>query len=237
MKEPIVISEFHKGIGDSPYTGFGEIVNLNISDNPGNCRITNEMIPVLENATTTTFIYGGAGVLICAASMLRNTNNSLVYRAVTFSTTGTLPTGLVAGTVYFLADYAGSATQVKVCASIADVNSQTYVNITAPGSGTHTITTVPFGVLSDAWQTIDGIIYAQDSNNRVWKYTNGFWLNITGNRTIGGGNSYKGIVAWKGYLFAWKVNVLDVMNISTGTWTSSWQSGEVASPSVFWSGS
>lgn len=51
---------------------------------------------------------------------------------------GALPTGLTAGTTYYWSRISG--TTGKLCTSLANVDSGTFVDITGTGSGTHTIT-------------------------------------------------------------------------------------------------
>lgn len=66
----------------------------------------------------------------------------------TFSNSGgSLPTGISAGTDYFM--IALSATTIRVCTSQANASAGTYIDITAAGSGTNTLTTAdpdPFEV-------------------------------------------------------------------------------------------
>ncbi|WP_206689912.1 hypothetical protein, partial [Streptococcus pseudopneumoniae] len=58
---------------------------------------------------------------------------------VTFSSTGTVPAGLVAGTTYWLIYV--SAGVYKVASTMRDAYLGTAINLTSQGSGTHTITT------------------------------------------------------------------------------------------------
>lgn len=58
---------------------------------------------------------------------------------IKFSSTGAVPTGLVAGTSYYA--IRNDATSIKVASSVANAQAGTAINLTAVGSGTHTITT------------------------------------------------------------------------------------------------
>ena len=60
------------------------------------------------------------------------------YTPVRLTTTGTLPAGLSLATTYYWDRT--SATTGELCASMADVDTGTQVNVTDTGSGTHTIT-------------------------------------------------------------------------------------------------
>lgn len=60
------------------------------------------------------------------------------YTAVTVSNSGgALPAGLVAATIYYWSRL--TATTGKLCSSLANVDSGTFVDVTDTGSGTHTI--------------------------------------------------------------------------------------------------
>lgn len=67
-------------------------------------------------------------------------SNGSIYTGtpVTVSSTGTLPTGLAAATTYYA--IRSSATVVKLATSLANAHAGTAIDITAAGSGTHTIT-------------------------------------------------------------------------------------------------
>lgn len=60
------------------------------------------------------------------------------YTAVRLTTSGTLPAGLALNTTYWWDRT--SATTGELCASLADVDSGTQVDVTDTGTGTHTIT-------------------------------------------------------------------------------------------------
>lgn len=69
-----------------------------------------------------------------------------------------------------------------------------------------------------------GNIYALDEGNKVYKSTDGgdTWTDVTGSRTTTSGTG-NGLAVWKDYVFACRNTKIDVMNISTGTWTNNWQ--------------
>lgn len=58
---------------------------------------------------------------------------------IKFSSTGAVPTGLVAGTTYYA--IRNNATSIKVATTVANAQAGTAIDLTAVGSGTHTITT------------------------------------------------------------------------------------------------
>jgi hypothetical protein len=59
-------------------------------------------------------------------------------RQIVFSTTGTLPAGLTAGTTYY-AIYS-TANEIKVASSYSNAYAGTAINLSSQGSGTHTLT-------------------------------------------------------------------------------------------------
>lgn len=70
--------------------------------------------------------------------LLTYTNDFTTYTQVRFTTTGVLPTGLVAGTDYWLVRQSG--TTAKVATSIANAVAGTVIAYTDAGTGTHTMT-------------------------------------------------------------------------------------------------
>lgn len=69
--------------------------------------------------------------------LLTYTNDFTTYTQVRFTTTGTLPTGLTAGTDYWIVRQ--SSTTSKVSTSLANAIAGTYIGYTDGGSGTHTM--------------------------------------------------------------------------------------------------
>lgn len=67
-----------------------------------------------------------------------NTDRWVTGMKVRVSTTGTLPTGISAATDYFL--IRDTATTIKLASSLANAVAGTAIDITAAGSGTHTVT-------------------------------------------------------------------------------------------------
>ena len=73
-----------------------------------------------------------------AITVTINADRWLTGMKVRMTTTGTLPTGIAALTDYFVIRV--SATTIKLAASLANALAGTAVDITAVGSGTHTLT-------------------------------------------------------------------------------------------------
>lgn len=75
-----------------------------------------------------------------------NTHGFAAGTAIKFSTTGTLPTGLTAGTTYYVCSGATLLTNsFAVATSLSNALAGTAVTTSSTQSGTHTATTVPAG--------------------------------------------------------------------------------------------
>lgn len=74
--------------------------------------------------------------------LLTSATDFASYTPVQFTTTGTLPTGLSAGTTYWLVRV--SATTVRVATTLANAVAGTVVAYTDAGTGTHTMTAQNF---------------------------------------------------------------------------------------------
>ena len=99
----------------------------------------------VQNATATTFEFNLAGATTPSAAVTITTANPAVItwtghalavgQTVTFSTTGTLPTGITAGTTYFVKTATAGTTF-----TISLTSGGTAIATTAAGTGTHTAT-------------------------------------------------------------------------------------------------
>jgi hypothetical protein len=99
----------------------------------------------VENATATTFDFNLAGATTPSAAVTITTANPAVItwtghalavgQTVTFSTTGTLPTGITAGTTYFVKTATAGTTF-----TISLTSGGTAIATTAAGTGIHTAT-------------------------------------------------------------------------------------------------
>lgn len=102
-----------------------------------------------------------------ATTDLNTTNDQIVVgrnipttTPLKFTSTGTLPTGLVAGTKYYAINI--SATVIKVATTIANAQVGTAIDFTDQGSGTHTIQTHILWT-DDIEPTLSSGKYAQDT--------------------------------------------------------------------------
>jgi hypothetical protein len=205
--------------------------NLDIFNFDGVAKANLGMYNTLPEQVVTTFTANTSTDLITVANTLKNftfagrINPNTTGRAVTLTTTGTLPAPLTPGTVYFVSDNGNSQTTLYLSTTLLNAINGVTIDITTTGTGTHTMTTVPHSWFTHyAENPITGEIYAQDHNNRVWIYLDATysWGLIPGNTlTNGTGN---GLVVWKNYLIAFRNTQADVYGPLNGTpsWTNSW---------------
>ncbi len=236
--EPLIINNWNDGVAPSPHQGVGQLKLVDIDSFPGAMKANIKTISSFAyRADVTTTFTADAGTDICTATanMQSGTNSNFTYSAVTFSTTGTLPAGFSASTIYFLIWV--SSTTFKVATSWVNADTPTPINITDAGTGTHTITPLSIGTINWIVESKTGSSYyfALDSNGRVWhtRGSNSFYL-LTGNTlTNASGNGlclFQNSDASKEYLFVFRNAVIDVIEVTgntplnTPSWTSGWQS-------------
>lgn len=230
--EPIRVDKWQLGIGDSPHTGFGAMRNVDVLNRPGIVRINPGMWQHSATPVSVTFTAdAGTDKITIASGNLYNDPylTTAEGRAVTLTTTGTLPAGLSTATTYFVIP-GGTATTYQLATTLANAIAGTEIDITDAGSGTHTLTTVNLGIPQFfAYDSYASALYMQDSNGRVW--TNGQsssgWCLISGN-TLTNANA-QGLVIWENYLFAFRSAKVDVYGpltsaLGSQSWTNDWQS-------------
>jgi len=235
----LIIDSFDQAVQQSPYKGHALMRNIDIGTFPGAMRAKESMVMTIINCNTTTFtadastdICTGLGNLTTTAESILQTN--FQGAAVTFSSSGTLPAPLVAGTIYFLIYL--SANTFKVATSWANANAGTAIDITTIGSGTHTITPVTIGNVKDIKKDVrGGTVFALDDLGNVW-HTRGstyFYLLAGNSKTGAAGNGlaifYNSDLSAT-YLFVFRSAKIDVINVFGTTelnalsWTTDWQS-------------
>lgn len=116
-------------------------------------------------SSTVTITIASPGVVSWAAHTLVN------GMAVRFSTTGALPTGLTAGTTYYVVNAAAGTFQVA-----ATVGGSAIVT-SGTQSGTHTAVTVPSGSQRYFVASVASVVEALDAANNVMKLQTSLWVN------------------------------------------------------------
>jgi len=223
----LIINEWETGIGESSARGFLDMRNCDPFRKPGylECAIQaqNEWDTPFTGtmtANTTTDILTSSVRIVRREAFL-----SGALRAITFSSTGTLPSPLVAGTVYFITTNGSLGTfQFNVSTTLANAEAGVFIDITTTGTGTHTVSSLNMGTpLYIRQAQYNNLLYLLDSNKRIWQRGSSFWTLLTGN-TLSGGVSY-GLATWKNYLVVFRGADIDLYSLVSSTWTNSWQTG------------
>lgn len=226
----IVLANPQRGIAPSPHLGVADIRNCDIYSEPGVLKINEKAQAITNQQDVSTFTADASTDVITTASNYSPDREDpdapddevVLGRAVTLTTTGTLPAGLALSTTYFLISVNGITT-FKLATTYALAAAGTAVDITDTGTGTHTMSSLEMGIpVHETTDSETGFSFIVDNNGRVW-YTPGsnVWRLLEGNtRTGGTGN---GIVSAYDHLFVFRDDEIDVMVISTKAWTNGWK--------------
>lgn len=228
LAKPIIINQWRKGIAPSPFEGISDMRNMDNSSNPDAIKLAFRLQQLNASATTGTFTVDTGTNILTSTGNFRWNDHSADGRAVKFTTTGTLPAPLVAGTIYYLIDVTSLTFKVAATLDDALATIPVVIDITTTGSGVHTVTSVDMDLPKCyAYDARSGKVYLLDGIGQVWEGTisSDFYL-ITGNTLTGAfGN---GIAVWKNYLFVFRDAFVDVWGSllsvrASRTWTNSWQ--------------
>lgn len=192
----LVIDGWENGIASSPFKGIGNIKNLNVKYYEGIAYVNyKRKAATIQNSggiSSQTFT-----VTVASPAVFTSTGHGFVANeTVVFSTTGALPTGLTAGTVYYIISAGLTSDTFEVSTS----RGGSAVNTTGTQSGTQTFTVCISKPLY-ACQSPANLIYFSDDNRNIWKQvtaSGSVFKHLTGNNAnvdIGG------LAYWNNYLF------------------------------------
>lgn len=232
--QPLIIKEWANGVGDSPNVGVGMIRNATIDVEAGAIQpnyLPVKLTPVASSSVVTFDSTTDLGTITGTFAALQSNV------AVTITSTGTMPGGLTAGTVYWL--IAKSATTFKLATCIKNCGATTNagytevdIDITSNGTGTITMVTVNPGLIggvSNIAQPDLGVplpnklTFYTDTNNRVW-YVDAyhfpgqavlFYGNTLDSNYGNGIGSFQTANVNKRYVFTYHTLFMDVGNISS----------------------
>jgi hypothetical protein len=216
----IVIKGFQDGIADDPYAGISDIRNMNLISIPKEASV---------NFSTSKISYP---TITGSISSVDTGNDTVTVNTGTFEngmsiifSGGSLPTGITAGTIYWVGNVASGVTFKLYTDQILS----TLVDITASGTGTYS-TLNPTKLLNWAYDNNLGYYYAVDSTGYVWGTNrttpSGYWT-FTGNTTVTNASG-QGLVYYStnnntGYLFVFRNSRIDyALSGSTMSWTYGW---------------
>jgi len=125
-----VVEQLNAIVGD--LTVYGSLVTSGSPTFDGNLTVQNSAF--LGGSQTATISIANPSVITVATSPVTNA-------AVVFTTTGTLPTGLTVGTLYYVSKINATTFNVSTSSTLSPL-----VQVTAGGTGVHTVSTVSLAV-------------------------------------------------------------------------------------------
>lgn len=212
----LIIDGWENGIAESPTVGLQSVKNANIKYYPGS--VYPNYARTLNSTTAGAYTFTANATTDAITPAAGATFN--IYDAFTVTTTGTLPAGMTAGTIYYKINSSNqiSATCPKNLAA-------TPLDITDAGSGTHTMTFIaPSRPTYWTGDPRTNVYYILDDSGRVWESTGGtvYWSLLSGN-TLGNG---QGIAIYKNYLLVFRSTAIDYCGngsvIEQTKWTNGW---------------
>lgn len=234
--QDIVIDGWEKGIAQSPNFGIADIRQCDISSVPGTVIAGSSAFN--ESTQNSDYLtYSSTFTANSTTDVLTMTTSVPVsIMAVTFTSTGSLPTGISPSIKYYLVTIAGVT---KISTTMANAVSAAYLDFTSDGSGTLTAKAVRMQAIMSStthWKTATfsgfptSSIFAVDSNGQVWAFSYADynkWVLILGNS---GSGSYfaTGIAVYQDWLFVFGSDRIDVYGkltgaISTHAWYNNWK--------------
>lgn len=217
----IVINGFEKGIADDPYTGLSDMRGMNIVSIPGEASVnfatTKLSTPTVTDGTVTSANAGTDTITFTGATGGLENGMAVVFSGAS------LPTGIVAGTVYWVNNVtATTATLDTTYASGATLN------ITATGTGTFSVVTMgtpkyyAYDSKNDTYWFVDTTGYVWSNKvltfSSYFKYTG----NLIDSTCNGNGLLYFEASDGTGYIFVWRNSRIDFTATATVSWVYGW---------------
>lgn len=215
----IIINGFEKGIADDPYKGIADMRNVNIISIPGEASVN------FSTSKTSDVVASGSVISAnAAADTITITGDTFDSGTAIVFSGGSLPAGIVAGTVYWaIGSFSSGVYQLHTTYSTGTV-----LNIT--GTGTGTWATVNMGQPKYfAYATTSHSTYMLDSLGYVWsnaRLTQNFnYWTYTGNK-INNNSHGNGLVYYlasdgTSYLFVFSDSSIDY-TVCTSSVSISW---------------
>ena len=249
-QKPLIIKDFQKAMADGPHLGHALMRNIDVAEYPGAMKVQKQFTQYIISSVQQTFTVDhttgictvtGGNSLLTASEIARGVTYASC--AVSFTQSGgALPTGLSAGTVYYLIFLSNST--FKIASTFANAQSSTAITMSDNGSGTLTVVPVPIGNVKFITKDYaSGFRYGLDSNGRVWVTTSdglvSFYLLVnaaldtgTGVLTNASGNglaTFQVSDGSKTYLFVCRDHLMDVVEVTAAaqveapSWSNAWQ--------------
>ena len=215
-KDNSINISFDEGIGQSSLSSFSDMMGVDIEDNPGSVSSNFKFNRVIETITNKTVTFNDT------TSKVTLDSGSILYRGtfigtpVVFSTTGALPIGITAGTVYYVSSLSsptGASFQISDTLKKA-LDGSAFTALGGAGTGTHTMTIITPSDITGYTKNGDGKLFVLDSLQRVWfnasDGVNSAWYLLSGNTGFGVGDG-NGIIYYKGYILVFYSSGVDAL--------------------------
>lgn len=217
----LVFSGHRNGIADSPYEGISDMRNVNIVPIPGEASVnfaTQIASPISATGSVVSASSGADTITISGTAP--NTGSAVIFSG------GSLPSGITAGTTYWLLAMAGGTYQVYTAPGLQSAD---LVNITSDGTGTYA--TTDMALPKYFTKASSNIYFMVDASGRVW--SNIFFAptlffeymgNLPNNDSHGNGIIYYEASDGTGYVFVFSDSSIDYATY-TGTaitWAYQW---------------
>lgn len=216
----LIVSGWEKGIADDPYSGLSDMRGLNVVSVPGEASVNFATDRISSSVPTVgTVVSADAGANTVTYTGAAGLENGM---AVTFSG-GSLPTGIVAGTVYWVSALSGGTFTLDTTFATGSV-----LNITADGTGLFSV--VAMGTPKhSAYDSGNDTHWLVDDDGRVWTNklttTSGYWKftgNATDSTSNGNGLLYFPATDGTAFVFVWRNSRIDYTAVGTVSWVYGW---------------
>jgi hypothetical protein len=228
----LVIEGWEQGIADSPYSGLSDIRNVNIISVPGetsvNFATAKVSSPVISQGTVVSADATADTITFTGASGLEQ------GMAVVFAG-GSLPAGIVAGTVYWVGSVVAGVCKLN---TVYNLLTPSYLNITSTGTGTFQVYTVGLGPGGSpnsppkyfAYDADDLCYFMLDGLGQLWSNlfttASGYWTYVGSSGSADSGGT--GLVYYRAsdgtrWVFVFKNNTIDYFDLVSLTWTYGWK--------------
>lgn len=215
-KDESLSIEFGEGMGQSVLSNFTDIMGVNIADTPGVASVNLKFQKVQEDKDSSEVEFLGDDFVNMKTGTADN-RGSFTGRAVVFSSTGALPTGLTSGKVYYICSRGTGLTNkhFRVSASLkqAMLATGSHIAITGAGTGVHSMEIITPTEITAWAKNGQGKIFALDSEQNLWfcgdGVTNPWYLIERG--SVADNGSGNGLIYYKGYFLVFHDSGIDAL--------------------------
>lgn len=173
MEKPIIVDDWPNGITEDLTTGLNLVKNASVHNINGMILPTYISSSLFPTGGATTFTVNTSTNICTLGSSATFAGANTTAVAVTVSTTGSLPSGLSANTIYFVITTNVGAGTFQLATSVANANASTAITISTTGTGVQTITPYGLGGITASVSTPQNQIFFLNSTGDLWCLDNG----------------------------------------------------------------